>query len=200
MENILDICLRYVQHKLVVCPLQDGRRQKGRAGAHKKCSTDPYSTSLCAPPAGRQKAKRKGKKRSAAEAGLADDSAEAALAALLAGPYAKSDAEWAGEIDTQCAAVGLLDTVLEVGIGCLVGQDGVCEHRAAKSNSGMSCRGWRAALWLLDNVLEVGIGFLCQGRGLCDFHAPRSALAAAGQLGEMRERWTTSAQGLQLAS
>ena len=80
--------------------------------------------SLCPPLAGRQKAKKKGKKRSAAEAGLADDTAEAALAALLAGPYAKSDEEWAGEAGTQCAAVGLLDTVLEVGPDWLVGQDG----------------------------------------------------------------------------
>ena len=94
---------------------------------HAKCASDLYKQSLCPPLAGRQKAKKKGKKRSAAEAGLADDSAEAALAALLAGPYARSDEEWAGEVGTQCAAVGLLDTVLEVSIGCLVGQDGGLE-------------------------------------------------------------------------
>ena len=158
-----------MQQKLVVSPLQDGRTPQERVGAYKKCMR-PVQQGLCAPPAGRQKAKRKGKKRSAAEAGLADDSAEAALAALLAGPYVKSDEEWAGEIDTQCAAVGLLETVLEVGGCCLVGQDGVCERHAAKRALAYF-RVWIAALGLLGTILEVGIGCFCQRRAVCELHA-----------------------------
>ena len=97
------------------------------------------------------------------QVGLAEDSAEAALAALLAGPYAKSDEEWAGEIESQCAAVGPLDTVLEVGII----QDGLCEHLVVcyQYHAGMCFQIWEAAMGLLNTSLEVDIGWLCQQKG-----------------------------------
>ena len=153
----------------LVCALimqAEGELEEGREEGlvHAKHASKPYCKSLYAPSTGRQKAKRKGKKRSAAEAGLADDSAEAALAALLAGPYAKSDEEWAGEIDTQCAAGGHLDTILEVDRGCLVGRGGVRERHAARNALACASWVWRAALGLRSTFLDMGVGWCCQIR------------------------------------
>ena len=134
-----------------------------------------------------------GKKRLAAVAGLADDSAKAALAALLAGPYARSGEEWAGDIK-QCAAVGLLDIVLEVGIGCLVGQDGVHECRAAKNTPTCAVRpgercwsslapSWRwelGVLWVNTSIVSIKLP-----RAL--WHAMLALRAAMGLLNTFLE-------------